>query len=482
MIKFNNIKKKIYDFLCNKSIVLLGLGKSNLAIAEILSDFNFKFHVCDKSQNLNTNLDKIAKKNVEFHLGSNYIEYLNNLNPDIIFRSPGIMFSQENLVKSNKKNVKITSEIEFFFEFCPFTTIGVTGSDGKTTVSTVISKILEKSGVRTFLGGNIGRPLISELINISQDNKKNIVFVIELSSFQLISFRKSPDISVITNISPNHLDIHKNYEEYIESKKNIFKYQDKNSGLVLNFDDNLVNSFSKEAQSSVIFFSTEKKIENGLFLDENSNIIFRDNNKNMFILNKKDIKIPGKHNLKNFMAAIGSVIKFNKKFNKNLIDIIKEVAYNFLGVEHRIEFVREINNIKYYNDSIASSPTRTMYGALSVFTKNVIIIAGGYDKKISYKEFGEFLSKDKLESRTVKAIILMGQTASKIEESICQALGEFKPLIFNVQNMQSAISKSQELSEPGDIVVLSPASASFDLYQNFEQRGLHFKEIVNNLI
>ena len=294
--------------------------------------------------------------------------------------------------------------------------------------------------------------------------------LVELSSFQLISMRRSPDVAVVTNLAPNHLDIHKDMQEYIDAKKNIILHQSAFSKAVLNLDNDITNGFSNDVRGSLAKFSVKEKLYNGAYLD-GTTICYSDYGKVTKIMDIKDIKIPGMHNVENYLAAISAVWGI-----VNTETIVK-VAKTFGGVEHRAEFVREYNGVKYYNDSIASSPTRTALGTLSLYDEKIIIIAGGYDKHIPYEPLGPVIN-DK-----VKVLILLGDTAPKIEEAVKKAdnYDENAIKIINVNNMEEAVKAAVENSESGDIVSLSPASASFGLYKNFEERGNHFKSIVNGL-
>lgn len=318
---------------------------------------------------------------------------------------------------------------------------------------------------------------------------KEDVVVLELSSFQLMDMEKSPNISVITNITPNHLDIHKSYEEYIESKKNIFKYQKDNDILVLNYNDEIVKKFENEAKGEVIFFSKESKLENGVMLNDDL-IKYAKNGVRRQLLNVKDVKLRGKHNYENICTAIAATL--------SLVDfeVAIEAVKEFKGVEHRIEFIREINGVKWYNDSIGSSPTRTIAG-LKSFDENIILIAGGYDKHLEY----EPLAKPILEN--VRVLILLGQTASKIQNAV---KNESKKLngeiflekgyellkfyinnkekeikIFNVNTLDETIDLAHREALDNEVVLFSPASASFDMFKNFMERGEKFKDLVNKI-
>ncbi len=461
----NILAEKFFYGIKGKTVAFIGIGTSNLPLIKLFADKGAKVVACDKKDlaSLGENGLKAKEYGAELVLGDNY---LSNIKADIIFRSPGTPFYKDELIKLRESGAVLTSEMEVFFDLCPCKTIAVTGSDGKTTTTTIISEMLKAAGKNVHLGGNIGKPLLPEIETINPADYA----VVELSSFQLISMRKSPDIAVVTNLAPNHLDIHKDMEEYIEAKKNIILHQNAFAKAVLNLDNEITNGFSKDVRGRLAKFSIKEKLFNGAYLD-GATICYSDYGKITEIMNIKEIKIPGMHNVENYLAAIAAVW--------GIVDVntIVAVAKTFGGVEHRAEFVREYKGVKYYNDSIASSPTRTALGTLSLYDEKIIIIAGGYDKHIPYEPLGPVIN-DK-----VKVLILLGDTAPKIEAAVKSAdnynADEIK--IINVENMEQAVYAAVENAKRGDIVSLSPASASFGLYKNFEERGNHFKSIVNGL-
>lgn len=454
---FSNVK--------GKRIAFIGIGTSNLPLIKLFSDKGAYVIACDRKnfEALGENGIKAKEYGAELILGDNY---LSNIDADIVFRSPGTPFYKEELVKLRESGVVLTSEMEVFFDLCPCKTIAITGSDGKTTTTTIISEFLKASGKNVHLGGNIGKPLLPEIETVAQDDYA----VVELSSFQLISMRKSPDIAVVTNLAPNHLDIHKDMQEYVDSKKNIVLHQNAFSKTVLNLDNEISNSFTDYVRGDCVKFSIKEKLHNGAYLD-GTKICYSDYGRVTEIMDIKDIKIPGMHNVENYLAAISAVW--------GIVDVetITAVAKTFGGVEHRAEFVRDFNGVKYYNDSIASSPTRTALGTLSLYDEKIIIIAGGYDKHIPYEPLGPVINNK------VKLLILLGDTAPKIEKAVKNAdnYNENAIEIVNVSNMEEAVNAAVQRAAKGDIVSLSPASASFGLYKNFEERGNHFKSIVNSL-
>lgn len=452
--------------LCGKRIALCGIGKSNLYLIKLFKKYGACVIACDKRDEaaLGENAELARSYGAQLSLGEGY---LNLDNVDIVFRTPGMKYYMDELVQFRKKGVVVTSEMELFFELCPCKIIAVTGSDGKTTTTTIISELLKKQGKRVYLGGNIGTPLLPQIEDITKDD----IAVVELSSFQLISMRESPDVAVVTNLAPNHLDIHKDMQEYIDAKKNIVLHQSAFSRAVLNLDNEISNSFESDCRGEVLKFSRRSAVENGAYCDEHGDIFFAHGGNKEYVMNCADIKIPGLHNVENYLAAISAV------WGMVSINNILEVAKTFGGVEHRAEFVREVNGVRYFNDSIASSPTRTALGTLSLYDFKIVLIAGGYDKKIPYEPLGPVIN-DK-----VKVLILMGATAPKIEKAVLEA-DNYDPSaikIIRVKNMEEAVAAAAENAVSGDIVSMSPASASFDLYKNFDERGKHFKALVNKL-
>ncbi len=461
----NTTTKAFFDSMKGKTVAFIGIGTSNLPLIKQFADKGAKVLACDRKDfaSLGDNGVKAKEYGAELVLGD---DYLQNIQADIVFRSPGTPFYKEELCRLRENGTVLTSEMEVFFDLCPCNTIAVTGSDGKTTTTTIISEMLKAAGKTVHLGGNIGKPLLPEIENILPDDWA----VVELSSFQLISMRKSPDIAVVTNLAPNHLDIHKDMQEYIDAKKNIVLHQNAFSKAVLNLDNEIADSFSESVRGQLAKFTVKEPLFNGAYLD-GTKIIYSDFGKTTEVMDYRDIKIPGMHNVENYLAAISAVWGIVD------VDTIVSVAKTFGGVAHRAEFVREFKGVKYYNDSIASSPTRTALGTLSLYQEKIIIIAGGYDKHIPYEPLGPVIN-DK-----VKVLILLGATAPKIEAAVkgAENYSADAITIINVTNMEDAVAAAAEQAQEGDIVSLSPASASFGLYRNFEERGNHFKAIVNGL-
>ena len=456
--------KQFFSQIKGKKIAMCGIGVSNTPLILNFLKQGARVIACDRREReqIGKIADELENAGAELKLGE---KYLDNLEVDIIFRTPGMNFHLPELEKARKRGIAVTSEMEVFFDLCPATVFAVTGSDGKTTTTTLIAKMLEAEGKRVFVGGNIGMPLLPEIENITADD----FVVAELSSFQLISMRKSPDIAVVTNVAPNHLDVHKDMDEYVEAKKNILLHQNAFSRTVLNRDNDITESFRKDVRGQSLGFSMKRRLNNGAWLDCDGVLHMAYRGIDVPVIDRKEIAVLGDHNVENYLAAITAVWGYVG------VDSICKVAHEFGGVEHRIEFVREINGVKYYNDSIASSPTRTIAG-LKAFDQKVILIAGGYDKHIPFEPLMPYLVD------RVKTLYLCGDTADKIEKCLRDYSGyKGDPQIVRVANIEEAVTAAHKAAVAGDIVTLSPACASFDAYPNFAARGNHFKELVNNL-
>ena len=447
--------------LKGKKIAVIGIGISNVPLIKFLLKADVKITALDKrsKDDIGEIASELENLGVKLVLGEDYLDKI-PFDTDIIFKTPGMRFDVKQLVTAKENGAVITSDTELFFELCPAEIIAVTGSDGKTTTTTLIYELLKKEGYKTFVGGNIGRPLFSDIEEISKEDK----VVLELSSFQLHTLTKSPKIAVVTNITPNHLNWHTDYDEYIDSKKNILKYQDSKGKVILNSDNDITDSFASVCQNYILF-SRKKVLDKGICLDGNI-IVKKDGDLKEEILDIKTIKIPGLLNVENYMAAIAATDGLVS------VDTIKYIAENFGGVQHRIEFVREYNGVKYYNDSIASTPARTTAGLVS-FNQKVILIAGGYDKNIPFDDFGEIVCD------RVEKLILVGNTSEKIKSAVENAKNYNNLPVYVFNDFTEAVKCSRDISKEGDIVILSPACASFDMFKNFEERGDLFKNIIN---
>lgn len=466
-MEFTNQKLEEFNrYVANKRVAIIGLGVSNLPLLKYFHDLKARVTVFDNRDIEDIPkevMDQITEYNFEFSFGKDSLAKLNQF--DLILRSPSCMPNQPVLEQEEQRGAIVTTEVELLLKMLPCKVIGVTGSDGKTTTTTLIYEILKQAGYYCYLGGNIGTPLFTKL----KEMKPEDIVVLELSSFQLMQMEVSPDIAVVTNVSPNHLNIHKSYEEYIEAKKNIFLNQNEEGIVILNYENEITKEFAKEANGKVLYFSSKTKLEDGIILDDK--VIKECEDKiRKHLVSVDKIKLRGKHNYENVCAAIAAT--------KSLVDMeqIVETICAFNGVEHRLELVREIQGVKWYNDSIGTSPTRTIAG-LQAFEEEIILIAGGYDKQLDYKP----MAKPVLEK--VKGLILMGQTADKIFEEVKAELEEQnKGLdIYMCNELSQTVQIANRIAKTGQIILFSPASASFDLFKNFEERGNKFKELVNQL-
>jgi UDP-N-acetylmuramoylalanine--D-glutamate ligase len=453
---------KYVEALRGRGIAVIGAGVSNAPLIRLLlrggCDVTV-YDVCDREK-LGDAAARMEGMGARLSLGEGYLD---RLEADVIFRTPGMRPDDPALVRADGRGCVITSEMEAFFEVCPCMTIGVTGSDGKTTTATITAQLLRRSGTTVHLGGNIGAPLLAEADGMSKDD----IAVIELSSFQLMTMKRSPDIAVITNITPNHLDYHSDMDEYVNAKRNIFIHQGGGGIAVFNRDDALSYPLSRYAQGEIRLFGTEP-VANGAFL-EGGIIKYAENGTVESVLDASEIKIRGAHNVGNFMAAITAARGLTRR------GAAAETARSFGGVEHGIEFVRERGGAKYYNDSIASSPARTAAGLRS-FAEKVILIAGGKDKGVPFDSLApEIIAR-------VKTLVLTGLAAEKIRDAVVSCPGYAgEPEIIMSPGFADAVRAAAERAKRGDTVLLSPACTSFDVFANFEERGNCFKEIVNGL-
>lgn len=465
------INEKLESFnneIKGKRVAIIGLGVSNLPLIDYFHDLKCSISVFDnreKEQFENSFIEKLENNNVKYYLGKNNLDSLFGFH--YIFRSPSCRPDTPQILKDMERGAILTSEIEKVIELTPSKVIGVTGSDGKTTTTSLIYEILKKGGCNCYLGGNIGIPLFTEIKNMRPED----YVVLELSSFQLMDMTISPEIAVVTNITPNHLNVHKDYQEYIDSKKNIFLHQNENGILVINYDNEITKEFYSEAKGRVRYFSHKEILDDGIIFDESDRVIkLCDEGVRKHLIKQKDMKLRGEHNCENACAAIGATLGLVTE--DSMVDTIE----NFGGVEHRLELVREINGIKWFNDSIGTSPTRTIAG-LNSFDERIVLIAGGYDKHLDYAPIAEPIVNN------VSKLILMGATADKIQKAVQDKLEEENKRlpIFRCNTLEEVVNKAKEVATEGEVVLFSPASASFDMFKNFEERGNKFKEIVNQL-
>ena len=449
--------------LRGRTVAVIGIGVSNTPLLRLLLREGIAVTACDRSDRakLGALAEELEAAGAVLRLGDGYLQ---GLDQDVIFRTPGLRPDVPELEAARARGSVITSEMEAFFRVCPCPIIAVTGSDGKTTTTTIIAELLRAAGHTVHVGGNIGHPLLAEAGSIRPTDWA----VLELSSFQLMTMTRSPHIAVLTNLAPNHLDVHKSMEEYIWAKENIFRHQQPGDIAVFNLDNAITRELSAHAPGRALYFSRREEPENGVFLRGNAVISRRDGRERQ-IMTTADIRLPGVHNVENYMAAIAAV--------DGLVpdDVIRTFARAFNGVEHRIELVRTWRGVRFYNDSIASSPSRTIAGLRS-FKEKVILIAGGYDKHIPFDVLGPEVVEH------VKLLILCGATADKIRAAVEQAPGyrPGHPEILDVTPFQRAVETARDRAVPGDVVTLSPACAAFDQFKNFMERGKTFKSIVNS--
>ena len=448
--------------LQNKTVAVIGIGVSNQPLIRLLLERGIAVTACDKKnrETLGIVAEQLEANGCRLRLGE---AYLDGLTEDVIFRTPGMRPDLPQLAAAVSRGSVLTSEMEVFFEVCPCPKIAVTGSDGKTTTTTIIAELLKRAGKTVHLGGNIGHPLLAETGKMKPED----VAVLELSSFQLMTMTHSPHIAVVTNLAPNHLDVHKDFQEYIDAKENIFTHQSAKDIAVFNADNPYTLEEASRAVGRARLFSRKKELEDGVFLRGDA-VIARHNGEERQVMTTADIKLPGVHNIENYLAAIAAV--------DGLVpdEVIRDFAREFGGVEHRIELIRTRNGVRWYNDSIASSPSRTIAG-LNSFKEKVILIAGGKDKGISYDALGPVINDH------VKLLILCGATAGVIRRVTEQAANYDGLEIVDVEDYHQAVALAGSRAQEGDVVILSPASTSFDRFANFMERGRVFKDIVNGL-
>ena len=459
----NEQMERYFERLRGKRIAVLGLGVSNRPLVRLLLDHGAQVIGCDMAarDQLDPEVLELEARGMLLKLGSDYLE---NVQADVAFRTPGLHAERPELVRMRQQGTEMTSEMEVFFQVCPCTSIAVTGSDGKTTTTTLISEILKKAGKTVWVGGNIGRPLLP----LAGDMKAEDAAVVELSSFQLLDMKHSPHVAVITNLAPNHLDVHTDMAEYISAKERIFRFQSPLDKLVCNWDNQITRELSEKADSKVFYFTrTGADVPRGALLWEGA-IWMRNDAGVRMVLPLSDIRLPGMHNVENYMAAIAAVDGLVED------ETIRSFARAFGGVEHRIEFVRELRGVRWYNDAIASSPSRTA-ACLNAFDQKIILLAGGKDKGVSYRDLGPLIN------RHVKYLILCGATAKVIRESVEGSENYAGLPIAEVPDWAEAVRRADAAAQEGDVVVMSPASTSFDMFPNFMEKGRYFKELVNAL-
>ena len=458
----NNELEEFEKNLKKQKIAVIGLGVSNIPLIDYLYSKNADVSVFDDREENKINneiITKIKQYRFNYYLENENLKYLKGF--DLIFRSPSCMPTKPELVAEMNRGAIVTTEIEQLMKLAPCKIIGITGSDGKTTTTTLTAEVLKNARYPVHVGGNIGIPLFTKLNEI----KPNDIIVLELSSFQLMNMKISPDIAAITNITPNHLNVHKDYQEYIEAKKNIFKHQNENGILVLNADNELTNACKDEANGKVIMFSSKQKLENGFIVDKDGIIKECNEGIRRHILDTKDLKLKGMHNYQNVCTVLA--------LTKSLVDTddAAETIKRFAGVNHRQEYVRTIDGVEWYNDSASTSPTRGI-SALNAFKdREIILIAGGADKNLDYTPIGKPIVDN------VNCLILIGQTANKIYEAVKNEL-EHQHKTLDIQmceTFEQSMNLAKRIAKPGQIVLFSPASTSFDMFKDMYDRGNQFK-------
>lgn len=471
----NNKARKFFDNLKGKKVAFVGMGVANVPCAEFMARLGAEVYACDQRDKEYIGIEiceKLEKLGVKFSLGDSYLDILPDMN--LVFRSHGILpFQNPWIGECIERGQKVTTEMEIFFKLCPAKIFAVTGSNGKTTTTTLIAKMLEKQGIKVYLGGNIGKALMPELETITE----NDIAVVELSSFQLLTMGNllhSPDVAVVTNIECTHQDHHISLDEYVDAKRNILIYQNADCRTILNADcdysigSRVYHDMRFDVRGRLFEFSIKHPVENGAYMKDNGDIVYRENDEEMYVMNKNDIIIPGTHNIENYCTAISAVW--------GMVDVenIKSIAQTFGGVEHRIEFVREYNGIRYYNDSIATSPSRVISG-LKAFGKKIIVIMGGSDKGNDMSEMVPYILK------YVKLLVLNGATAEKIYDTIIsdENYKNSDIKIVKTDYLENALNIAKEKAQSGDVVTLCPACPAFDQFKTFEYRGRKFKELVN---
>ena len=460
-------QQQLASLVRGKKVAFIGAGVSHRTLIEEFAALGAEVTLCDKkerAEDFGAYADTIRRLGIRLSLGQHYMDGF--AGQDIILRTPGFEYYQKPLQDAIAAGTMVTSEVELFFDLCPCEIVAVTGSDGKTTTTTLISEMFKAAGRTVHLGGNIGGALLPMLPDVAPGD----VAVVELPSFQLISMRKSPTVAVVTNVTPNHLDHHKDMQEYIDAKRNILLYQTPPCRAVLGYENDITRAMQADCKGEQVWFTRLRKTDNGAFLRSDGMLCMAEKGVVTPILPQAEVKLRGLHNIENLLAAAAAV------WGRVPVEAIRQVGSTFTGVEHRIEPVRTLDGVTWYNDSIATSPTRTIAGLRS-FAQKIILIAGGYDKKIPY----EPLAPELLAHVTV--LVLMGATGPRIEEAVRSQPGfaESGLVILHASSMEEAVALARGAAKPGDVVSLSPASASFDVYPNFEVRGRHFKQIVNSL-
>lgn len=446
----------------DQKVAVVGLGVSNLALIRYLLGKGMVPTACDRLEpgELGETYDELAAQGVAFRLGPGYLDNLEDF--DVVFLTPGMPKHLPQIEKAKEAGVVLSSEIDLFFSLCPAPIIGITGSSGKTTTTTLVGEFLGAGGGGVFVGGNIGTPLIAQVDNITKGDR----VVLELSSFQLELMERSPHVAVVTNITPNHLDVHPSMEHYVNAKKNIYRWQDEGDVAIFNEDDPYAPDMIREARGQVFTFSRRHPVARGAWVD-GERIVLTGTKVEGTLCSIQDLALLGGHNVENVLAACLGAVALGSPLRP-----MAEVCRTFTGVAHRLEPVGEVRGVKYYNDSIATTPARAIAG-LKAFTAPIILIAGGSDKNLPFDELADHIIC------RVEHLVLVGLTAEKIERAVRQKKKDFP--ILRAKEFSQAVKLAAGVANPGDVVLLSPACASYDMFRNFEERGDLFRRLVQEL-
>lgn len=452
--------KSDYPQFSEKKIAILGFGLEGRSAAKFLNSHQAEVTIIDNKSREEFDQEDIKsfeEKGVQFSFGA----YPEVTDFDHIVRSPGIPLNLNQL--KNIDSQKITSVTKLFFDLCPCPIVGVTGTKGKGTTSSLIYEMLKSDKRDTYLGGNIGLPALEILPKLSEDS----IVVLEVSSFQLADLHKSPHIAVLLMLTSEHLDYHRDIAEYVESKRNLVKYQSQNDYTILNHDYPASNESDVFTDGKVFYISRESEVNQGCFV-VGDDIVIRQNGLDTKLIKTEEILLPGRHNLENACAATMAAILAGVS-KENIVNVLK----NFKGLEHRLELVRTVDGVRFYDDSFSTTP-ETAQAAIEAFEEPEILILGGSSKKSDFSRLGELIGK----TENIKAIIGIGQEWPEIKKHIND--WHFQ-IIEGLETMEQVVSKAAEIAETGDVVLLSPACASFDQYRDYKDRGDQFKNAVSNL-
>lgn len=491
---FEEFKKSIF----NKSAAVIGVGISNRPLIKWLNKLGVKVTAFDRLEKDDPSIVKAMEEfasegiDIKWSLGKDYLDDLMNQDFDYVFKTPKMRYTEPALSAAKNNGSVLTTEMELFMNLCPAKIFAVTGSDGKTTTTTLISELLKASGYKVWLGGNIGTPLLDQIEYIDSAD----MVVLELSSFQLLDCVTSADVAVVTNVTPNHLDFHKDYDEYISAKTNIFKYQAPTGKVVLNAACDITYKMKELTRGRVSFFALNESVARRSgsslydysYLNEDGNLCIDTSDGGVNLINENEILIPGKHNVENYLAAALATSGYVDA------ETFAKVAKTFKGVAHRIEFIRELDGVKYYNSSIDTSPNRTIntMNALASRGQKGVLICGGADKKCDYTGLGDAILN------VSDRIIIYGTNACFVKDIISKEANGRSFDIYEIEGgdevyefpegrdtviskYKEALSKARSLAKEGEIVIMSNIGTSYDHFRHFEHRGDMFRDLVNEL-